>query len=84
MSVTVWLRELRTQWFGLASRKRVRKGMPFRRVRPRLEALEDRTLLSNPASTGDLIAAINTANSCRSAATINAGRQHSLRFRVVQ
>ena len=40
------------------------------RFRPRLEALEDRTLLSNAATAGDLITAIQNANTAGATTTI--------------
>gem|GEM_PF-2757821 len=60
----MWLNELRQRWMGQTPRQRGRRG-PASRMQKRLtlEALEERMLLSNPASTADLIAAINSANS---------------------
>jgi hypothetical protein len=40
------------------------------RFRPRLEVLEDRMLLSNPATTNDLLVAIQNANQAGGATTI--------------
>src|SRR5215471_15635506 len=67
----MWFHELGQRWMGQVPRQIRRRCRPVRtRTRLTLETLEDRTLLSNPATTADLIAAINSANSSGSATTI--------------
>jgi uncharacterized repeat protein (TIGR01451 family) len=58
MFASSWLRPLQRRWFP---RRTIRRAS-VRRVRLCLEALEGRTLLSNPATTGELITAIQNAN----------------------
>ena len=60
----MWLNDLGRRWMGQAPRQLQRRGrQASTRTRLTVEALEDRTLLSNPATTGDLISAINSATS---------------------
>ncbi len=67
----MWFNELWQRWMGQAPRQLRRRCRPSRtRTRLTLEALEERTLLSNPATTSDLIAAINSANSSGTPTTI--------------
>jgi hypothetical protein len=63
MTARSWIRRL----FG---RKPCTIRKDQARTRPRLEALEDRTLLSNPATTGALITAIQNATTTTGATTI--------------
>src|SRR5262245_52613396 len=63
MTIRSWIRNL----FDRKPRT-IRKDQI--RFRPRLEALEDRTLPSNVATTGELITAIQNANTLGGATTI--------------
>src|SRR5262249_47121656 len=58
MFASSWLRQLQRRWFPC----RPIRPASGRRVRLCLKALEDRTLLPNPATTGELITAIQNAN----------------------
>src|SRR5581483_5935615 len=73
MAVRTWIRKL----FAPKTRT-IRKDL-FR-FQPRLEALEDRTLLSNPATTGDLITAIQNANTAGGATTITLASHTTFNF----
>src|SRR5579883_1063685 len=67
----MWFNELWQRWMGQAPRQLRRRCRPPRaRTRLTLEALEERTLLSNPATTSDLIAAIKSANTSSTPTTI--------------
>ena len=73
----MWLRQLQQRWLGLnrSTRRpsRAAKDSDSRRLRPVLECLEDRTLLSTftAATVADLIADINAANAHGGDNTIN-------------
>jgi uncharacterized repeat protein (TIGR01451 family) len=73
MTVRTWIRKL------FAPKTRTIRKEPVR-FRPRLEALEDRTLLSNPATTGDLITAIQNANTAGGATTITLAANTTFNF----
>src|SRR5438105_3711088 len=64
MMTSSWIRNL----FARPVSRTIRKAP--HRARLALEALEDRTLLSNPGTTGELVAAIQSANSAGGATTI--------------
>jgi hypothetical protein len=66
MFASSWLHRLQHHWFGCHAIRRVH----VRRVRLCLEALEDCTLLSSPATTGELINAIQNANTAGGTTTI--------------
>src|SRR5262249_50847444 len=73
MAIRTWIRKLFDRKPHI-----IRKDL-FR-FRPHLEVLEDRTLLSNPATTGDLITAIQNANTAGGATTITLASNTTFNF----
>src|SRR6516165_11832547 len=65
-------------FYPIAVRRRPTRACRF--VRPQLEELEDRTLLSNPATPSDLITAIQNANTAGGATTITLAANTTFNF----
>ena len=77
----MWFNEQWRRWMAQAPRQLRRRGRPSRLHKQlTLEALEDRTLLSPISTTGDLIAAIKSANSAGGATILTLASGASFNF----
>jgi hypothetical protein len=79
MFASSWLRQLQRRWFG----RRAIRPVPVRRVRPRLEVLENRTLLSASAYVVTSAADSNAAGTLLYAINqVNAGNYNEIDFNI--